>query len=388
MPKNPSITRINRSPVSDAPFSFQLHHTDARSAARRSTFRTPHGPVEMPAFMPVGTLGTVKGVEISQIGASGTQIVLSNTYHLALRPGEEVVRSLGGLHAFMGWDGPILTDSGGFQLFSLAKMTKVDEDKAVFRSHIDGSLLELSPERAIEIQEALGSDVAMVLDHVVGLPNEPCVVRDAMERSVRWAKRCRAAAKRPDQAQFAIVQGGLDGDLRVQCAERLNEIDFEGYAVGGLSVGEAPEEMYQALDVTVPAMRVNKPRYLMGVGRPVDLLEGVRRGIDLFDCVMPTRNGRNALAFTDRGTLRLRNLRHREDVRPLEAECPCPACRRSRGYLRHLFMAGEMLGPILLSIHNVTYYQRLLNAAREAILEDRFEEFLREKKEGWAAMAD
>ena len=338
----------------------------------------------MPAFMPVGTLGTVKGVEISQIAAAGTQIVLSNTYHLTLRPGEEVVRSLGGLHTFMGWDGPILTDSGGFQVFSLAKMTKVDEDKAVFRSHIDGRLLELSPERAVEIQEALGGDVAMVLDHVVGLPNEPSVIRDAMERSVRWAKRCRDAATRPDQAQFAIVQGGLDGDLRVECAERLSEIDFQGYAVGGLSVGEPPEQMYQALDVTVPAMPLDKPRYLMGVGRPEDLLEAVRRGIDLFDCVMPTRNGRNALAFTDRGTLRLRNLRHRQDGRPLEGECPCPACRRSRGYLRHLFMAGEMLGPILLSIHNITYYQRLMKDAREAISEDRFEEFLRNKQEGWA----
>jgi len=338
----------------------------------------------MPAFMPVGTLGTVKGVEISQISATGTQIVLSNTYHLTLRPGERVVRCLGGLHAFMGWGGPILTDSGGFQLFSLAKMTKVDEDKAVFRSHIDGGLLELSPERAIEIQEELGSDVAMVLDHVVGLPNEPSVVRDAMERSVRWAKRCRDAATRADQAQFAIVQGGLDPDLRVECAQRLSEIGFPGYAVGGLSGGEAPEEMYQALEVTVPAMPVNTPRYLMGVGRPVDLLEGVRRGIDLFDCVMPTRNGRNALAFTDGGTLRLRNSRHRQDDRPLEEECPCPACRRSRGYLRHLFMAGEMLGPILLSIHNITYYQRLLNGAREAILEDRFEQFLRDKREGWS----
>ena len=368
----------------DSPFRFELYHTDARSAARRSTFHTPHGPVEMPAFMPVGTLGTVKGVEISLLEATGTQMLLSNTYHLALRPGEEVVRSLGGLHALMGWDGPILTDSGGFQLFSLAKMTKVDEEKAVFRSHIDGSLVELSPERAIQIQEALGSDVAMVLDHVVGLPNEPAVIREAMERSVRWAERCRAAAARSDQAQFAIVQGGLDRNLRVECAERLSEMSFEGYAVGGLSVGEPPEEMYRTLDFTVSAMPVEKPRYLMGVGRPEDLLEAIGRGIDLFDCVMPTRNGRNALAFTDRGTLRLRNLCHQQDRRPLEEECPCPACRRSRGYLRHLFMAGEMLGPILLSIHNITYYQRLLGDAREAILEDRFEEFRRAKQEGWA----
>jgi queuine tRNA-ribosyltransferase len=214
------------------------------------------------------------------------------------------------------------------------------------------------------------------------------VIRDAMERSVRWARRCRAAATRADQAQFAIVQGGLDPDLRVECAQRLSQIDFQGYAVGGLSVGEPPEEMYRTLDVTVPALPVEKPRYLMGVGRPEDLLEAVGRGIDLFDCVMPTRNGRNALAFTDRGTLRLRNLRHQQDRRPLEEDCPCPACRRSRGYLRHLFMAGEMLGPILLSIHNITYYQRLLADAREAISADRFEQFLRDKRAGWAAVDD
>ena len=373
--------------MSGSCFRFEVHHTDAGCPARRSTFHTPHGPVEMPAFMPVGTAGTVKGIEISQIEATGTDMVLANTYHLTLRPGEEVVAELGGLHQLMGWNGPILTDSGGFQLFSLAKMTKVDERGAVFRSHIDGSLLELSPERAVEIQEALAPDVAMVLDHVVALPNKPEVIRDASERTIRWAERCRQAASRSDQALFAIVQGGLDPELRVQSAERLAGLDFAGYAVGGLSVGETPEEMYQTLDATVPAMPVDRPRYLMGVGRPEDLLEAIRRGIDLFDCVIPTRNGRNAMAFTDRGSMRLRNLQYERDPRPLEAECPCPACRRSRGYLRHLFMAREMLGPILLSIHNITYYQRLLAGARAAIVEDSYESFMREKLRGWGNLA-
>jgi len=333
--------------------------------------------------MPVGTSASVKGLEVEQLRATGTQMVLANTYHLTLRPGEEVVAALGGLHRFMGWDGPMLTDSGGFQLFSLAKMTKVSDEGVVFRSHIDGRLVELSPQRAIEIQQSLGSDVAMVLDHVVALPNEPEVVRDASERTVRWAGRCLEAARRDDQALFAIVQGGTDPGLRTACAERLVEMDFPGYAVGGLSVGETPDQMYRTLEATLPALPEDRPRYLMGVGRPEDLFEAIGRGIDLFDCVMPTRNGRNALAFTDQGTLRLRNLQHERDQRPIEEGCPCPACRRSRGYLRHLFMAGEMLGPILLSIHNVTYYQRLLAEARAAIARDQFEQFRAEKMRGW-----
>lgn len=365
-------------------FTFTVHHQDTACAARRSTFTTPHGAVEMPAFMPVGTVGTVKGVLPDQLRQTGTQMMLSNTYHLALRPGEAVVADLGGLHRFIGWDGPILTDSGGFQLFSLAAMTKVTEQGAAFRSHIDGSLVELTPERAVAIQEALGSDVAMVLDHVVALPAGYEVLRDAMERSLRWAGRCRAAATRADQAQFAIVQGGLDPGLRAECAERLAEMDFPGYAVGGLSVGETADEMYRTLEFTVPRMPARRPRYLMGVGRPQDLLEAIARGIDLFDCVMPTRNGRNAMAFTDQGPLRLRNRRHERDPRPLEENCPCPACRRSRGYLRHLFMAGEMLGPILLSLHNITFYQRLLAEARAAIIEDRYLPFCRAKLSRWA----
>jgi queuine tRNA-ribosyltransferase len=374
--------------MSSSRFLFQLHHIDARSAARRSTFSTPHGPVEMPAFMPVATQATVKGLEIEQIRGTGTQMLLGNTYHLTLRPGEEVVRAIGGLHHFMGWDGPILTDSGGFQLYSLAQRTEISEEGVTFRSHIDGRLVQLSPERAIAIQEALGSDVAMVLDHVVALPNEPGVVRDAAERTVRWARRCCDAARRDDQALFGIVQGGLDAELRADCARRLRELDFAGYAVGGLSVGEAPAEMYRILEATVPGLPADRPRYLMGVGRPEDLLAAVRRGIDLFDCVMPTRNGRNAMAFSDTGPLRLRNVQYERDGRPLEEGCPCPACQRSRGYLRHLFVAGEMLGPILLSIHNLTYYQRLLAGARSAIEQDCFEEFSADKLRGWGGGGD
>ena len=368
------------------PFSFQVQHTDPHCGARRSTFQTPHGPVAMPAFMPVGTQGSVKGLEIEQLRATGTQMLLGNTYHLTLRPGEEVVAALGGLHRFMGWQGPILTDSGGFQLYSLAQRTEVTEDGATFRAHIDGRLLRISPERAVAIQEALGSDVAMVLDHVVALPNEPAVIRDATERTVRWARRCRDAARRPDQALFAIVQGGLDPQLRANCARQLREMGFAGYAVGGLSVGEEPAEMYRVLESTVPELPADRPRYLMGVGRPEDIVQAVRRGIDLFDCVLPTRNGRNAMAFTDEGPLRLRNVRYERDEQPLQDGCPCPACRRSRGYLRHLFMAGEMLGPILLSIHNVTYYQRLLADARAAIEADRFEDFLAGKLRGWGRL--
>jgi queuine tRNA-ribosyltransferase len=369
--------------MSSKNFSFQLHHTNAGSTARRSTFFTPHGPVDMPAFMPVATQGSVKGLEIDQIRATGAQMLLGNTYHLALRPGEETVSALGGLHRFMGWDGPILTDSGGFQLYSLAQRTHVSEEEVIFRSHIDGRLVAISPERAVAIQECLGSDVAMVLDHVVGLPNEPDVILDATQRTARWAKRCQQAAKRADQTLFAIVQGGLDAELRKRCAGELCEMDFTGYAIGGLSVGEAPDEMYRILDATVPELPLDKPRYLMGVGRPEDLLEAVRRGIDLFDCVMPTRNGRNALAFTDKGPLRLRNLQYERDDSPLEMGCPCAACRRSRGYIRHLFMAGEMLGPILLSLHNLQYYQRLLADARKAIEADGFEEFRYKKLAGW-----
>mgnify|MGYP000380341425 CR=1 FL=1 len=360
-------------------FSFHVQCVDPCGGARRSVLNTPHGPVDLPAFMPVGTQGAVKGLEVGQLRATGTQMILANTYHLALRPGADVVRDLGGLHRFMGWDGPILTDSGGFQLFSLAQRTQVTEQGAVFRSHIDGREFALSPEQAVAIQEDLGSDVAMVLDHVVSLPNTAEVVRDAAERTIRWARRSLRAAQRRGQALFAIVQGGLDPELRVRCAKQLAEEDFDGFAIGGLSVGEPPEAMYRTLDVTVPAMPPDRPRYLMGVGMPRDLLEAIRRGVDLFDCVVPTRNGRNAMAFTDQGGIKIRNLKYQRDDAPLQPGCPCAACQRSRGYLRHLFMAGEMLGPILLSIHNITYYQRLLAEARAAIAAGQFEAFYQAK---------
>ncbi len=333
--------------------------------------------------MPVGTLGSVKGLHIDQVRATGAEMLLANTYHLALRPGEEIVAQHGGLHRFMNWDGPILTDSGGFQLFSLAQLTKVTDAGATFRSHVDGRLLDLSPQRAVQIQQTLGSDVAMVLDHVVSLPADEATVRDACERTILWAKRCKDAANSPSQALFGIVQGGLIGDLRMECAERLAELDFPGYAIGGLSVGEAPADMYRMLDITCPVLPRDRPRYLMGVGRPEDLLEGVRRGVDLFDCVMPTRNGRNGLAFTDEGPLRMRNATHATDARPLDTLTASPASTYSRGYIRHLFMTGEMLGPILLSIHNLAYYQRLMTDARAAIVENRFAAFHAEKLRGW-----
>jgi queuine tRNA-ribosyltransferase len=335
--------------------------------------------------MPVGTQGTVKGVDPGRLRETGAQMILANTYHLMLRPGEQTVAALGGLHAFMGWDGPTLTDSGGFQVFSLADRMSIDEHGVRFKSHIDGAPVELTPERSVVIQEQLGSDVAMVLDHVVALPNTREAIADAMRRSLRWAARCQAAATRDDQVQFGIVQGGLDAELRAESAEGLVKLNFPGYAIGGLSVGETPAQMYAALDVAAPLLPPDKPRYLMGVGRPIDLLEGIARGVDLFDCVMPTRNGRNALAFTDAGPIRLRNQQHALDRQPLDPACSCPACRHSRGYLRHLFQAGEMLGPILVSIHNVTYYQRLLAEARAAIMEDRFAGLLSERRQGWTA---
>ncbi|TVQ01406.1 MAG: tRNA guanosine(34) transglycosylase Tgt [Planctomycetaceae bacterium] len=366
-------------------FTFQLRHSDRSTGARRGVFRTPRGDVQTPAFMPVGTQATVKGLTIDQVLGTGAEMILANTYHLCLRPGHELVRKLGGLHRMMRWDGPILTDSGGFQIFSLGDLNRVTEEAATFKSHLDGSVIRLTPEYAIEIQEALGSDVAMVLDHVIALPNSPEVILDALARSIRWAGRCLNAASREDQARFAIVQGGLDATLRVQCATELASMGFDGYAVGGLSVGEPPAEMYRITAATTPALPVDKPRYLMGVGRPIDLLESIARGIDLFDCVMPTRNGRNAMAFTSGGPIKIRNAVHRDDTRPLDPDCPCLACRHSRGYLRHLFISDEMLGPILLSLHNLTYYQRLLAEAREAIERDEFDLLLDRQRALWSA---
>ncbi len=326
--------------------------------------------------MPVGTLATVKGLTPDQLRQTGAQMVLSNTYHLALRPGAEVVAELGGLHRFMNWQGPILTDSGGFQVFSLAKLTKITDDRVVFRSHIDGSLLDLTPERAVQIQEQLGADCIMCLDECPAHDAPPEAMQTAVERTTLWARRCREAQRRSDQALFGIVQGGIHRAFRERSAQGLLPLDFPGYAVGGLSVGEEPSQMYDTLDFTVPFLPADRPRYLMGVGRPIDLIEGVLRGIDLFDCVMPTRNGRNATAFTSEGVVKMRNLKHRTDSAPLDPECACPVCQQfSRAYLRHLFMAEEMLGPILLSWHNLAYYQRLLADLRMAIHAGKAAEF-------------
>lgn len=365
-------------------FRFELLHVDQNCGARLGRLTTPRGVIDLPTFMPVGTCATVKGLTTGLVKSTGAQIILGNTYHLALRPGSDVVQELGGLQNFMGWEGPMLTDSGGFQLFSLAKLTKITEEGASFRSHIDGSVMNLTPERSVQIQEELGSDIAMVLDHVIELPNERADVEDAMERTIRWAQRSRDAHSLDAQVQFAIVQGGLSPDLRIECAKQLVELEFPGYAIGGLSVGEPPAEMYEILDVTCPALPTEKPRYLMGVGRPQDLLEGVRRGVDMFDCVMPTRNGRNAMAFTDQGHLKLRNAVHERDPRPLQVDVVTEYSHLSRAYIRHLFKAGEMMGPILLSLHNLAYYQRLMKQAREAIANDCFMEFYQERMLGWS----
>jgi queuine tRNA-ribosyltransferase len=366
-------------------FSFQLLQTDSRTAARLGTLETPHGSVSTPVFMPVGTVGTVKGLTIDQVWATGAGLILGNTYHLALRPGSDRVARLGGLHQFMGWDGPILTDSGGFQIFSLAARTKITEHGATFHSHIDGSKLELTPEESMAIQERLGSDIAMVLDHVIALPATYEDVVEAMERSTRWAARCLEAATRPEQAKFAIVQGGLDADLRKASVEGLKQYPFHGFAIGGLSVGEPPQDMYRVISATAPHLPVDKPRYLMGVGTPIDLLEGIARGIDMFDCVMPTRNGRNAMAFTWTGPVKMRNAKYADDPEPLDKNCPCLACRHSKAYLRHLFIAKEMLGPTLLTHHNLTFYQQLMAAAREQIRSGNFADWLEQTRSALAA---
>ncbi|MGE3316266.1 MAG: tRNA guanosine(34) transglycosylase Tgt, partial [Planctomycetaceae bacterium] len=300
--------------------------------------------------------------------------------------GAEIVAELGGLHRFMNWDGPILTDSGGFQVFSLARLMKLDDERALFRSHIDGSEFSLSPEEAMRIQELLGADCIMCLDECPPHDAPRNKLIDAVDRTTRWAARCRDAHKRTDQALFGIVQGGTDEELRERSARGLLPLEFPGYAIGGLSVGEVPEAMYRTLDFTPPMLPVERPRYLMGVGRPVDIIEAVLRGVDLFDCVMPTRNGRNAMAFTSQGPLRLRNLKFQRDPAPLDAECECPACRQfSRAYLRHLFIAGEMLGPILLSLHNIAYYQKLMADLRQAIKAGRGTEFRAVRLAAWGA---
>ncbi|MGC1350482.1 MAG: tRNA guanosine(34) transglycosylase Tgt [Xanthobacteraceae bacterium] len=371
------------------PFSFRLTATDG--AARTGEITTTHGIVHTPAFMPVGTQASIKGVHHDDVRASGAEILLGNTYHLMLRPSAERVAALGGLHTFMRWPHPILTDSGGFQVMSLSPLRKLSEDGVTFRSHIDGATVGLTPERAVEVQLLLGSDIAMQLDECVRLPAERADIERATKLSLRWAERCKRAFESapPGRALFGIVQGGDDPALRQQSARALVDIGFPGYAIGGLAVGETQEVMLRIVSETVPVLPTDRPRYLMGVGTPGDLLEAVARGVDMFDCVMPTRNGRHGLAFTRFGPINIKNAHHADDPRPLDPESRCPAARDfSRAYLHHLFRSGEALGGTLLSIVNLYYYQDLMAAARAAIAAGRFADFTGATKEQWLAKRD
>ncbi len=369
-------------------FGFQVTKRDRTTHARNGSFETPHGDIATPVFMPVGTRATVKGMTPEMLRTAGSEILLANTYHLALRPGAETIADLGGLHSFMAWDGPILTDSGGFQVFSLADLGAIDDEGVTFKSHIDGRRIRLDPPGAIAIQEQLGADIIMAFDQCPALPADAKTLQMAVDRTVRWAARCKAAHRREDQALFGIVQGGLDIDLRRGCLDALVAIDFPGYAIGGLSVGERPERMAEFLGGFAHRMPEDRPRYLMGVGRPIDMLRAVAAGVDMFDCVMPTRNGRNSFAFIDDGFVRLRNAKHRTDDAPIERGCPCYACKHfSRAYLRHLFLVDEMLGPVLVSIHNIAYYHRWMQRIRDAIAADSLDDMLRAAEHRFADRA-
>jgi len=350
------------------PGCFGFEVLARHGAARLGRLWTAHGEVETPVFMPVGTQGTVKALLPEQVRAAGHGIILANTYHLLLRPGPEVVQAHGGLHRMMGWDGAILTDSGGFQVYSLASLRQVTEKGVTFRSHIDGSLHELTPERAVAVQEALGSDIAMVLDVCPPSTAKRSELERAVETSTAWAGRCLAARSRPDQAMFAIVQGGLDLSLRTRHARALRQMPFDGFAIGGLSVGEPPAQMYPVAEATAAMLPQDRPRYLMGVGMPTDLVHCVMGGVDMFDCVFPTRAARNGLLITSEGRLVIKHARHRMDLSPPDPACDCPLCSRfSRAYLRHLFMAGEILAAVLATIHNLHFYARLMGEVRRAI---------------------
>ena len=361
---------------------FTLTHTDG--AARRGTLQTAHGAVETPVFMPVGTQGAVKALTAHHLQEIDAQIILGNTYHLMLRPGDELIARRGGLHKFIGWNKPILTDSGGYQVFSLAHRRKIKESGVEFRSHLDGSAHVLTPERAVAIQANLGSDIAMVLDECPALPSTAEIIDTSLEMTARWARRCRDAFSAirengPDplkQLQFGIVQGGTFPELRAKSAELTVSIGFEGYAIGGLSVGEPNETMYKVVEATTPLLPVNQPRYLMGVGTPIDLVENVARGIDMFDCVMPTRNARNGQLFTSEGPLNIKNAQFAEDDGPVDPACGCYTCRNfSRAYLSHLYRAGEMTGGTLNTLHNLSFYLDTMRRIREAIAFGRFEDF-------------
>lgn len=354
-------------------FQFTVHQQ--AGAARLSTFQTTHGPIQMPAFAPVGTLANVKTLDPRDLQASGCELILANTYHLYLRPGHKLVEELGGLHKFMAWSGPILTDSGGFQVFSLAHQRKVDDDGVTFRSHIDGSSHRFTPERVMEIEQALGPDIAMVLDECPD-PLNYAYNQAALRRTHRWAVRCKEAHSRADQALFGIVQGGIFPDLRAESVAFLRDLDFPGYAIGGLAVGETKEEMYSTLDVTCPLMPVDKPRYLMGVGAPEDIVEAVYRGIDMFDCVLPTRIARNGALLTPTGRINMRSAQYASDPAPVQEDCGCYTCRTfSRAYLRHLYKANEINALRLGTIHNVHFMLELMRQIRAAIAADTFADF-------------
>ena len=365
-------------------FKFELLKTDGK--ARRGEITMPRGTIRTPAFMPVGTVGTVKAMYLDQVRETGADIILGNTYHLMLRPGPERVGRLGGLHELIRWPHPILTDSGGFQVMSLSGLRKLNEKGVTFKSHLDGSLHHMSPERSIEIQGLLGSDIQMQLDECLALPAEPKEIERAMEMSVRWAERCKVAfGDQPGKAMFGIVQGGDQPELRVKSAQALAALGLKGYAIGGLAVGEPQNVMLEMIETVNPHLPEEKPRYLMGVGTPDDMLKSVARGIDMFDCVMPTRSGRHGLAFTRRGKVNIRNARHAEDMRPLDEESSCPAARDySRAYLHHLTRAGEALGGMLLTWANLSYYQDLMSGIRKSIEESRFADFAAETQESWA----
>jgi len=370
--------------MNSSTFQFALYATDAH--ARTGEITMPRGTVRTPAFMPVGTGGTVKAMYMDQVRGVGSDIILGNTYHLMLRPGAERVARQGGLHDFARWPWPILTDSGGFQVMSLSKLRKLSERGVTFRSHIDGSAHEMSPERSIEIQGLLDSDIQMQLDECVALPSTDAEIERAMELSLRWAERCKTAfGTQPGKAMFGIVQGGDKPALRVRSAQALRAMDLKGYAVGGLAVGEPQAVMLDMLDVTCPELPAEKPRYLMGVGTPDDILKSVARGIDMFDCVMPTRAGRHGLAYTRRGKVNLRNARHADDPRPLDEESDCPAARDySRAYLHHLVRSQEALGAMLLTWNNLSYYQRLMADIRAAIAAESFADESARITDGWA----
>ena len=369
---------------SGAPLSFEVTAEDGALPARCGTLRLPHGVVETPAFLPVGTQGTVKGLTPRQVSETGAQMILANTYHLALRPGSDIVREAGGLHAFCAWDGPILTDSGGYQVFSLADLNKIDENGVTFRSHIDGEQIRLTPERSIEIQNDLGADIIMAFDECAPYPASHEEVAVAVDRTARWAERSRGAHQRSgEQALFGIVQGGIHDDLRRLSAEQITALDFPGYAIGGVSVGETPDEMRRVVEVCAPLLPRNRPRYLMGVGDPRDLVDMVCLGIDFFDCVIPTRHARNANLFTSRGLVKIRNKVWERDYTPLDPECSCYTCREfTLSYLRHLYLRNELLASTLGTIHNLTWFQVLVARLCEAIRAGRAGEFQREFHEG------